>query len=180
MRFWYCALSTVRTRAVIPMRSRFLANGSTMRSNCGLSSRISNSKGCPVSSLTSLSPLKVQPASFSNFSAARSPSRILPEPSYFGGSYSVVNTCVRDLAAELFEDFQLLAFRHSGRRQLGIVEIAARPLIGAVKQVLVRPFEVEGIGERLAHPRVLEQRPAQIVARSPACRSAAGSGSPPS
>ena len=45
MRFWYCALSTVRTRAVIPIRSRFFAKGSTIRSNWGLSSRISNSKG---------------------------------------------------------------------------------------------------------------------------------------
>ena len=59
-----------------------------------------------------------------------------------------------------------LPLRHAGRGQFGVVEIAAGALIGAVKQILVRPFEVEGIGQGLAHPRVLKDRPAQIEAKA--------------
>src|SRR5439155_27006348 len=71
-----------------------------------------------------------------------------------------------DLAAEFLEDRQFGTLRYACRGELGIVEIAARPGVGAVKQILVRPFEVEGIGQRLTHPRVLKERPAQVVAET--------------
>ena len=49
-------------------------------------------EGLPRFLVDELLALKVQPASFNSFNALRIPSRILPEPSYLGGSYSVANT----------------------------------------------------------------------------------------
>ena len=91
-RFWYCAVSTVRTRAVMPRRSRFLANGRVMRSKGGSARRISNSKGAPVRPFTSFMSRTTHPALSSSFRAVRRLFRMKPEPSETGGWYSRVKT----------------------------------------------------------------------------------------
>ena len=84
--FWYWAVSTVLTRASMPSRSRFRANGSTTRSNAGLTSRISNAIVFPVAAFVNLPSRTVQPAFSRSRRAFRRFARALPEPSVVGGS----------------------------------------------------------------------------------------------
>src|SRR5262249_43587020 len=63
---------------------------------------------------------------------------------------------VGDLAAEWLEQGELLRAGLANRHQRRILEYRMGPLVGPVHDGLVRPFEIEGVGERLAQALVLE------------------------
>ncbi len=67
------------------------------------------------------------------------------------------------LTLDLVQDLKLPALRQRlRRREVRILEIAADPGILAIEQVLVRPFEIEGEVEGLAHAAVDELRTPQV------------------
>jgi hypothetical protein len=79
-----------------------------------------------------------------------------------GLTYSVSKNFRRNLVAHALQDFQFFALRQAARRELCPVEVAADPLVGAVKDGPVEFLEVEGEVQRAAHALVLELLPAQI------------------
>ena len=67
-----------------------------------------------------------------------------------------------DPSAKRGEDLQLARRGQAPRRQLGVREVALRPRVRAVEERAIRPLEVESVAERLAHPRVREDRAARV------------------
>ena len=63
---------------------------------------------------------------------------------------------VGDLAAQGFQDLQLVRRRQARGSQFRIVEVALGAEVLAIEQGLVAPFEVEGIAQGLAQAAVLE------------------------
>jgi hypothetical protein len=66
------------------------------------------------------------------------------------------------LAAEAFKDRELFGLRQCRRRQFRINEETVRALVGAMKQRLIHPCEIKGIGKRLSHLAVTEDRPSRV------------------
>ena len=67
------------------------------------------------------------------------------------------------LVAIGLEQGQLLPGRQPRGRQIRLaVEVAVDALVGIVHEVLVDPLEVEGVAQRLAHPRILELAVAKV------------------
>src|SRR2546428_3417619 len=67
-----------------------------------------------------------------------------------------------DPSAKRGEDLQLARRGQAPRCQLGVREVALRPRVSAVEERAIRPLEVESVAERLAHPRVREDRAARV------------------
>ena len=65
-------------------------------------------------------------------------------------------------AAVALEDRQLVALGQAARRHLRVAEVALRAHVLAEEQHPVGPLEIEGVGQRLAHPAVGEHRPAGV------------------
>ena len=69
---------------------------------------------------------------------------------------------VRHLAAERLEQLELGGVRLAGRLHRRVLEHRLRAVVGAVHDVLVGPFEIEGVDQRLAQAAVLELRAPRI------------------
>ncbi len=121
--------------------------------------------GSPLG-LTRRPSLMTQPASCSNCVALRSKVRSWPEPSETGGDHgsplSSSSACGLSLSRMLLDQRDFVRAGGAFRLEVGILEERMCPLIDAEHQVLVGPFEIEGIGQRLAHPAISELRAAQI------------------
>src|SRR5262249_15999554 len=66
---------------------------------------------------------------------------------------------VRNLAAEGLEQSHFVGAGLADRHHVGILKQGMEPLIGAVHDGLVGPFEIERADEGLAHPLILERLP---------------------
>ncbi len=69
---------------------------------------------------------------------------------------------IGDTAAVTLEDLSLLALRQAGGSELRVRKVAFGTRVLPEKQVLVGPLEIEGVGERSAHARVLEDLTAGV------------------
>src|SRR5690606_2241137 len=68
----------------------------------------------------------------------------------------------RNLAAQWFEDSQLVLTGQSARAQFGVVEVAAGAEVGAVEQALVGPLEIVQQAQGFAHAAILKLRAAGV------------------
>src|SRR5262249_59917303 len=97
-----------------------------------------------------------KPASCSSAFAWRNSGRSWPEPSETGGTNGFAEHIIWHLAAEWFEQGKFVRRGLTDRHHVGILKHRMGPLIGPVHDLLVGPFEIEGIDERFAQPLVLE------------------------
>ena len=132
-------------------------NGMWCGSNVGSSIRNSIVTGSPFGR-TRLPFLIAQPASWSICAALRSSARSWPEPSETGGTIGLAEHLVGHLAAKRLEQLEFVGARRALRHHVGVLEHRDGALVGAVHDGLVGPFEIEGVVERLAQPRIGELR----------------------
>ncbi len=108
--------------------------------------------------ITRLPSLSAKPAAASKLRAAPQPAAIVAGTVGHRRHIGLAEHFVRQLAAERLKQRQFggigLALRHHRR----ILKHRHRAVIGAVHDVLVGPFEIEGVDQRLAQPAVLELR----------------------
>ena len=69
---------------------------------------------------------------------------------------------IRNLAAQRLEDLQLIGAGQAAGSHFRVLEEAAGAGVGAVEQLLVGPFVVQQLAQRLAHAHVLEQRATDV------------------
>ena len=133
-----------------------------MRSKTGLSIRNSTSSVSPLALRRSVPSAASSPphrAAARPRAAACGPGRSRRDT---GGSTASPKTSGRSLSRHRLEQRQFVRRRSAFRLQRREFEEARRAVIEAEEQVLVRPFEIEGEVQRLAHADVLELVAPQI------------------
>ena len=152
----YCTGSTIaQARRRCRAMPRFLMNGMWCGSNVGSSIRNSMVMRSPfgstrLPSLIGAAGVLEKLRRLAQQRAVLRPSR--PTPAAPG----LAEHLVRNASAERFEQRKLAGVRLALRHHVRVLEHRDGALVGAVHDRLVGPFEVEGVAQRLAHPRIGE------------------------
>ena len=136
-------------------------NGMWCGSKVGSSIRNSKVIGSPLA-LTRLPPLIGKPASLRICEALRSSARSWPEPSETGGTNGSPNTWSGTLPRHGSSSSSSSGLGRPLRHHVGVLKHRLGPLIGPVHEGLVGPFEIEGVIQGEAEPRIGEFGPPQI------------------
>ena len=154
MRLWYCAVSTVRTLHVDAEALEVLHEGQHHALERRVVEQDLEGELAPGLASISLPSLTSQPASLSSASALRRPrADVARAVGHRRREFGLVNTSSGILPRNGSRIFSSSRRGQAARPRARSCRSSAGAHVDAVEQVLVGPFEVEGIAERLAHPR---------------------------
>ena len=150
-------LSTLRRTASTPKRLRFSTKGTSMRSYSAEEMMNPKLKGSPVLALTRLKSLTTQPASTSSASASRQRIAVASEKAVLGQRHRLREDALGHPFAKWFQELELGDRWQPLRLHPGAHEVAVVALHAAVPVDAIRPLEVVGERQRLAHANVPER-----------------------
>ena len=147
----------------MPARLRLRAKASASRSWSRVVVRISKPKRPAAGAMDQLRALERVAGLREQGEARRSLARSRPEPSVTGGDQVPSMMSARTAPGNGASSSRSRAFgRHAVRRQFAAVEIAGGALVEIEEIIVVDPFEVEQMQDRLAHADIGEDRPARV------------------